>query len=377
MQAHFISKIKSTLLPIFLYLLFLFIFLETAARFCIANSKFFDYIRQGEYVSDSKWRLEWIKRKVDEKGNPKMDFFYAKHDPLLGWRLTPNIDKVQTFYEKELTTNSKGIRSKVEYNYQRPAGKVRILILGESFTFGTEVGDEETYPYYLQKILPSAEVINFGVFGYGFDQMLLYLKEEGLKYNPDIVIIPFLEIDKNRSLLGFRDYAKPYFVIENHKLSLKNVPIAAPEETYKNEFFRSKLIDIIKIVHRNILVKTGAYQKQEDEINQAIFHELVDTIKNAGAVPVFAYLQGIRDVIKKQTMSEKDSKFFEYWDKEGVHCIYLLSYIREVNAMQIKAMGLEGKTVAVQRKHGHFSPRENNIIAVGIKDYLSKNHLIP
>jgi hypothetical protein len=41
------------------------------------------------------------------------------------------------------------------------------LILGDSFTFGDEVSDNETYSYYLQQMLPHTEVINMGVHGYG------------------------------------------------------------------------------------------------------------------------------------------------------------------------------------------------------------------
>ena len=73
--------------------------------------------------------------------------------------------------------------------------KNRILILGDSFTFGTNVSDEESYPYYLERLLPGTEVLNMGIEGYGHDQMLLYLKEEGLKYNPDIIIVGFLYCD--------------------------------------------------------------------------------------------------------------------------------------------------------------------------------------
>jgi hypothetical protein len=86
-----------------------------------------------------------------------------------------------------VSSNSTGIRGKTEYSYNKIPGKARILILGDSFTFGGEVSDNETYPFYLQQMVPNCEAINFGVYGYGHDQMLVYLKEEGLKYKPDII----------------------------------------------------------------------------------------------------------------------------------------------------------------------------------------------
>ena len=53
-------------------------------------------------------------------------------------------------------------------------------MLGDSFTFGEDVGDDETYSHHLEQLLPGTEVINLGVHGYGHDQMLIYLREEGI-----------------------------------------------------------------------------------------------------------------------------------------------------------------------------------------------------
>jgi hypothetical protein len=38
-----------------------------------------------------------------------------------------------------------------------------------------EVSDDETYSFYLQEMLPQAEIINMGAHGYGHDQMLILL----------------------------------------------------------------------------------------------------------------------------------------------------------------------------------------------------------
>ena len=359
------------------YLIYLFLFLEIASRITLSNEKFFyKYIFQGDYVSDAAWRLEWIRGKKKVGGPINLGHSYAEPHPLLGWKLKPNVKDLPEFNGKMINTNSHGIRSLQEIDYEKPTGKIRILILGESFTFGTEVGDEETYPAFLQKYLPQADVINFGVFGYGFDQMLLYLKEFGLKYHPDIVVIPFLETDKSRAMVGFRDYAKPYFTLKGEKLILKNTPIASPAKNYYSEFFRSKFVDLIRIFYRNSLVKSGAYFRQEEEINKAILHEIVDTARQAGATPIFAYLEGIRDPVKRREMSDKDKAFFDYWGSENVPSVYLLSYINSAQDAQIKAMGLEGKILLRKRTYGHFSPEENAIIAYGLKNFLMQYQFI-
>lgn len=72
----------------------------------------------------------------------------------------------------------------------------RILIIGDSFTFGWGVEDTETYAFRLQLLLSRRhparriEVINAGfAAGYSPDTYYLYLKREGLALNPDLIVV--------------------------------------------------------------------------------------------------------------------------------------------------------------------------------------------
>ena len=89
--------------------------------------------------------------------------------------------------------------------------KVRILILGDSFTCGDEASDNETYSEPSPRNATQNRSDQHGVHGYGHDQMLILFKEEGVKYQPDVVILGFLPLDMSRNLLDFRDFAKPRF----------------------------------------------------------------------------------------------------------------------------------------------------------------------
>jgi hypothetical protein len=63
-----------------------------------------------------------------------------------------------------------------------PAGP-GLWIFGCSFTHGWSVDDEETYPWLVQEAFPRAEVVNFGVSGYGTLQAWIQL-EEALAVRP-------------------------------------------------------------------------------------------------------------------------------------------------------------------------------------------------
>ncbi len=88
------------------------------------------------------------------------------------------------------TSNSRGLRGS-ETGYARTPGRARLAILGDSIVWGFGVRDGSTLVDYLERALQPAEVINLGVAGYGTGQELMLLREEGLRYQPDLVVLVF------------------------------------------------------------------------------------------------------------------------------------------------------------------------------------------
>jgi lysophospholipase L1-like esterase len=77
----------------------------------------------------------------------------------------------------------------------KPAGVRRIVMLGDSITFGNSVAWNETFSYVLQQLLngqagkTTYEVLNLGVSGYNTTQELATLRDLGLKFSPDLIIL--------------------------------------------------------------------------------------------------------------------------------------------------------------------------------------------
>jgi lysophospholipase L1-like esterase len=94
----------------------------------------------------------------------------------------------------EISLNSEGFRD-VEMRKQKPSSVFRIVCLGDSWTFGWNVGSTQSYPQQLQDLLrrdfPEAnfEVFNLGVAGYSSFHGLRQLKTRVLDLNPDVVIV--------------------------------------------------------------------------------------------------------------------------------------------------------------------------------------------
>ncbi len=98
--------------------------------------------------------------------------------------------------------NSLGFRGK-ETTREKIPGTTRIIVLGDSFTFGTGVRAQDTLPAQLEKMLDSgdhaahAEVLNLGVGGYNTAHETALLANLGLALDPDIVVICYFLNDTN------------------------------------------------------------------------------------------------------------------------------------------------------------------------------------
>ena len=114
----------------------------------------------------------------------------GQFDERLGWSKIPNsrATSKRTGYEIEYLINSKGLRDS-ETTYEKPEGTFRIVLVGDSHTFGYGVPIEKHYSTLLEGYFKDVEVINMGVDGYGVDQELIYLQFEGFKYEPDLVLV--------------------------------------------------------------------------------------------------------------------------------------------------------------------------------------------
>lgn len=104
-------------------------------------------------------------------------------------------------------------------------GQRRVLLLGDSLTFGTGVEDGETFATQLASLAPSLAPLNLGVSGYGTDQELLLLERYGLSLDPAIVVLSVCignDILDNALPVYLYDGVtpKPYFVVEGGTLRL-------------------------------------------------------------------------------------------------------------------------------------------------------------
>lgn len=146
-----------------------------------------------------------------------------------GWKLPKQTQKIKFHNNTFATINKNGFRvtSNREKNINSKTKK--LVVIGDSFAFGEEVNDEHSLPFLLSDSNPNLEVYNLATSGYGHGQMLISLERQIEKINPDYVLLVFIETDMYRTLMDFRDYAKPNFFLTDH-LKLNNKKLLPPHE---------------------------------------------------------------------------------------------------------------------------------------------------
>jgi hypothetical protein len=178
--------------------------------------------------------LEILARFLPPPYNPDTGPIFTCHNSL-GWIGTPNFDGVleDVNFQQKLTFNSLGMHD-TEHALEKPPHTSRILMLGDSFVHAVQVSEEDSAHQVLEKYLSeqkqtdsfSFEIISGGVVNWGTNQQLIYYREQGRRFQPDLVLLMFYlgnDFSDNLpgnvlTIKGFNCYA-PYFALCHEKLN--------------------------------------------------------------------------------------------------------------------------------------------------------------
>jgi hypothetical protein len=153
-------------------------------------------------------------------------------DEMTGHRLRPGAEGwFREEGEAYIKINQDGWRD-IERSKEKAVGVKRIAILGDSYAEALQVPQERTFWSVLERGLNScnafgnmrAEVMNFGVSGYGTAQELLLFQKHVSEYSPDIVVLAFTtgnDVRDNSKQLS-SSMPRPYFFPINDSLTLDN-----------------------------------------------------------------------------------------------------------------------------------------------------------
>jgi hypothetical protein len=165
---------------------------------------------------------------------------FLLYDPDLGWNNRPRTCTP----DKRYCANSFGMRSDREYSSELKPGQFRVSMFGDSFVAGFDADYPNTLVVQTENLLRArgldAEVLNFGVGGFGFDQAYLYYNRDGSRFATNVIVQGLQLENVGRDVTLFRivampgtgiPFSKPRYILDGDgKLSLINHPTVAPED---------------------------------------------------------------------------------------------------------------------------------------------------
>ena len=275
----------------------------------------------------------------------------GRFDPSLGWSLKPGAVAVSTRTGSavEYRINSKGLRDD-EHAYEKPQGLFRIVLIGDSNTFGFGVPVEQHFSTLLKGSFRALEVINLGVGGYGVDQAFLRLHQmEGFRYAPDLVIAYVPHYFDHRHMHTRRwGGNKPRFWLVQGELMLTGVPVQPPMI-----FQRSCVVQFF----RNVLQRIG---NARDEANAAFLQEMIEL----GDALIIAMDEASHRHGAQFLLVTRMSRLHEAMIKRGV---------RSLNVRSV----LENPAFSFPRGFSHLNEDGNRELASAIAGFLQQAGLIP
>jgi hypothetical protein len=215
------------------------------------------------------------------------------------WRNRPRAEMTQTVWPAPFRRqtawtariNSDGFRGPERSRDSQDGEPYRILCLGDSVTYGFNVGQDATYPARLERMLSKKhpgsrfEVINAGVPGWSWVQGAAFLLRDGLALQPDLIVAAH----------GTDEQLWPTDVTDSERMWLLADPLVQWWTSFENVALRSHLYrlvrswiaspsDVVSISPgcRQQLAETGVCHRLSARDTEATVHRIHDIARNAG-----------------------------------------------------------------------------------------------
>jgi hypothetical protein len=330
----------------------------------------------------------------------------SEFDAEIGVRLLPEVEA--TFrgpeFDTRFRTNGQRQRDAEERRKERSSGQRRILLAGDSFTFGHGVNDGERFGERLEGDFPGLEVINTAVWGTGTDQQYLLYLADGRNYDVDLVILGYFveNIVRNGATMRFiaegRTAHKPRFVLEDGVLRLTNVPVPAPGEVTEtaaaekarwqaiaerqgigvpipgkaflrehSAFYQFLHARFAALLHRTLDTNPVPYPeydeaREEWQVTRALFSAFADSVRADGRDFLIVVIPTREFVLEDHVSDTPNRMIVEYGRAAGIPVLDLLPALRAVPA--------EERAGLYYRIDSHWTPRGHEVAAGAIAEWL-------
>ena len=274
--------------------------------------------------------------------------------------------------------NSFGFRD-IEHQYEKEIGTVRILGLGDSFTYGIGADFEESYLYQLEEMLNSrqeekatVEIIKAGIPRFFPEVQRILLEKYGVLYSPDIILVGFLPNDVVDTYVGVDAVVvhDSGYLRSRESEQIGEIGFYLYENSH---FIRMILKTYISFqISRKYPTKFGDVYKEDG------FHEkdwvkveeeytrIVSIAKSIGSEVVFVHIPQAGPWKEAHTYPAK--RLSEWASENGARFIDVLPPMKEASL---------NSTPLYFEKDGHCTPAGYHVVAETIYKYIIDSGILP
>ncbi|OGG20693.1 hypothetical protein A3D03_00085 [Candidatus Gottesmanbacteria bacterium RIFCSPHIGHO2_02_FULL_40_13] len=315
-----------------------------------------------------------------------------------GMRVLPNsktVVKNHYMNGQDITiiTNSLGYRySEIG---EKKQDEYRILVLGDSITFGDYLNVENTYPYYLERFLHEklakknnkldVKVINAGVGAIGIENELAILSETGLSIKPDLILLQLYLNDANESLslkverppkfsedsyfinylydfINKQRLKKLYYHFHNPEFS-READIFTVKNPVADEKWEESVKGFNNQIYNNFQDWGYAWSdKSTEKIKQALI--MIQDLAEYNNIKLVVGIFPVRYQVHANILrNEPQIQYTSILDRQRIASIDLLPILREKYAQD---------KVNIYYDICHYKPEGNEFIASKLSDFLEK-----
>lgn len=274
--------------------------------------------------------------------------------PGYGYALRP--DRTATYEyppaaPRTITVHSDAYGFRNAHDISERDDRIRILVLGDSYTFGEGVQEGERFTDYVQEMEPGWRIDNIAIPGYGPDLMLLALEAVIAVARPDVVVVApsFDDFRRVRPRYAGLGYAIPRFELQDGRLVTVEFPRPKPWE-------RSHLYNALQITINGRNIRTARLTAQEWELNEAIQDSIVALAAAYGATTLYAYVSGPWTAPAQQSRRE--------WVKQ-VAARHGTAVVDLTDPIQTAA-----PYMVYLPANSHYSAEGHRIVAVALHEFL-------
>lgn len=337
----------------------------------VQKSKLYEGIETVPEIADVYFQRVYLEKRATKDAWNNSDY-----DPKLGW---------------DCPTATSRIRG-AQKAFPKPAGMFRVITLGDGFTWGSEVKDEECFPHYLEKILQGrreAEVFNMGVENYGIDQMLLKYQRYGKPLRADVVVLGIFPHDYDRTRLSFYFYSKPLFRYDEASGGYVpgNVPVPAPKEvraSLEDSLDRTGSYALVFLKNRasrffSDLLGFNGYYSETDRLVQYLLSSLKSELDRNGTklfivhIPRGSVFENEQALLRGKN-EPRTAHLKAIYEKLEIPCVDLLDALPQRHSPE--TIYREYYIHRPDGSIGHFTPKGNAEVARIIADRLRSKDIM-